>query len=54
VTSMSFALNDSSTMLRRNLLHMVRYPSMTLILAAFRSSSCCCSCTCSAGRSAPG
>ena len=35
MTSMSLALNDSATMLRRNLLHMLRYPSMTLILAGF-------------------
>jgi ABC-2 type transport system permease protein len=35
VTSVNLALTDSATMLRRNLLHMLRYPSMTLILAAF-------------------
>jgi ABC-2 type transport system permease protein len=29
---MSYVLTDSATMLRRNLRHMVRYPSMTLLL----------------------
>src|SRR5690242_9036203 len=29
---MSYALTDSATMLRRNLRHMLRYPSMTLLL----------------------
>ena len=32
MTTLSFAVRDSSTMLRRNLLHMRRYPSMTLML----------------------
>ena len=32
MSSMSLALTDSSTMLRRNLLRMRRYPSMTLLL----------------------
>ena len=32
MTSISLALNDSRTMLRRNLLRMRRYPSMTLLL----------------------
>jgi ABC-2 type transport system permease protein len=35
VTSVSVAMNDSVTMLRRNLRHMLRYPSMSLILAGF-------------------
>ena len=29
MSNLSYALTDSATMLRRNLLHMVRYPSMT-------------------------
>jgi ABC-2 type transport system permease protein len=33
MTTVSYALRDSRTMLRRNLLHMRRYPSMTLMLA---------------------
>lgn len=32
MTTLSLAVRDSSTMLRRNLLHMRRYPSMTLML----------------------
>ncbi len=35
MTALSLAMRDSSTMLRRNLRHMLRYPSMTLILAGF-------------------
>jgi ABC-2 type transport system permease protein len=34
MTSFTFAVRDSSTMLRRSLLHMRRYPSMTLMLVA--------------------
>jgi ABC-2 type transport system permease protein len=33
MTALSYALTDSATMLRRNLRHIVRYPSMTLQLA---------------------
>ena len=33
MTSLSYALTDSATMLRRNLRHMLRYPSLTLQLA---------------------
>jgi ABC-2 type transport system permease protein len=33
MTTMSYAAADSATMLRRNVRHMVRYPSMTLLLA---------------------
>ncbi len=32
MTSFSYALADSATMLRRNLRHLLRYPSMTLML----------------------
>lgn len=31
-TGTTYAVRDSVTMLRRNLTHMVRYPSMTLML----------------------
>jgi ABC-2 type transport system permease protein len=33
MTTIAYAARDSATMLRRNLLHMRRYPSMTLLLA---------------------
>jgi ABC-2 type transport system permease protein len=33
MTTISFALTDSATMLRRQLRHLLRYPSMTLLLA---------------------
>src|SRR3954454_9875160 len=33
MSTYSFAARDSATMLRRNLRHMIRYPSMTLMLA---------------------
>ena len=33
MTTIAYATRDSATMLRRNLLHMRRYPSMTLLLA---------------------
>src|SRR5215211_3219713 len=33
MTTLSYALTDSATMLRRQLRHMLRYPSMTLQLA---------------------
>jgi ABC-2 type transport system permease protein len=32
MSTLSYALTDSATMLRRNLRHMLRYPSMTLLL----------------------
>ncbi|HBW21217.1 MAG TPA: ABC transporter permease, partial [Actinobacteria bacterium] len=32
MTTLSYAAADSATMLRRNLRHMLRYPSMTLML----------------------
>ncbi|MFI5934623.1 ABC transporter permease [Actinoplanes sp. NPDC051494] len=33
MTTLTFALRDSNTMLRRNLRHMLRYPSLTFMLA---------------------
>ncbi|MEQ7004892.1 ABC transporter permease [Actinopolymorpha sp. B17G11] len=33
MSSLSHSVSDSTTMLRRNLLHMVRYPSVTLLVA---------------------
>lgn len=33
MSSLSYTLTDSATMLRRNLRHMLRYPSMTVLLA---------------------
>ena len=33
MTSLAYAVRDSNTMLRRNLRHIVRYPSMTVMLA---------------------
>ena len=32
MSTLSYAVSDSATMLRRNLRHMLRYPSMTLLL----------------------
>ncbi|MFC9361403.1 ABC transporter permease [Rhodococcus sp. NPDC057014] len=32
MTTMAYALSDSATMLRRNLRHMIRYPSVTVLL----------------------
>ena len=32
MSTLSHAVTDSATMLRRNLLHMLRYPSITVIL----------------------
>ena len=32
MSTLSYAVSDSATMLRRNLRHMLRYPSMTLQL----------------------
>src|SRR5260370_11030615 len=32
MTTVSYAVSDSATMLRRNLRHMLRYPSMTVML----------------------
>ena len=34
MSTLAYAVRDSATMLRRNLLHMRRYPSMTLMLVA--------------------
>src|SRR5215469_14286090 len=34
MTTLKYALSDSATMLRRNLRHMLRYPSMTFMLLA--------------------
>ena len=34
MTGASFVLRDTATMLRRNLLHARRYPSLTLLVAA--------------------
>jgi ABC-2 type transport system permease protein len=50
----AYLLSDSTTMLRRSLRRMRRYPSLTFFIAAIRSSSCCCSSTSSAGRSGRG
>jgi ABC-2 type transport system permease protein len=33
MTAYSYALSDSATMLRRNVLHMRRYPSLSLFIA---------------------
>ena len=33
MSTLSYAVTDSATMLRRQLRHMLRYPSMTLMLA---------------------
>lgn len=41
MSSPTLALRDSTTMLRRNLLHARRYPSLTLNLLL--TLSCCCS-----------
>jgi ABC-2 type transport system permease protein len=35
MTSLTYTVADSATMLRRNLKHQLRYPSLTLMLAAF-------------------
>jgi len=35
MTSLAYTLTDSATMLRRNLKHQLRYPSLTLMLAGF-------------------
>src|SRR4051794_11438592 len=35
MTSLTFTVADSTTMLRRNLKHQLRYPSLTLMLAGF-------------------
>ena len=32
MSTLAYAVSDSATMLRRNLRHMLRYPSMTLML----------------------
>ncbi|MET0887269.1 MAG: hypothetical protein ABWX92_12550 [Mycetocola sp.] len=34
MSTQSYAMKDSATMLRRNLLHMVRYPTVTLLVIA--------------------
>ena len=53
MSTQSYAMKDSATMLRRNLLHMVRYPTVTLWSSPYPSSSCCCSSTRSEARSGP-
>ena len=50
MSTLSYAVADSATMLRRQLRHMLRYASMTLMLIGMPSSSCCCSSTCSGAR----
>ena len=35
MTTLSYTLTDSATMLRRNIKHQLRYPSLTLMLAGF-------------------
>jgi ABC-2 type transport system permease protein len=32
MSALAYALTDSSTMLRRQMLHMIRYPSLTVML----------------------
>jgi hypothetical protein len=54
MSTLSYAVADSATMLRRQLRHMLRYASVMVFLVACRSSSCCCSSTSSAARWAPG
>ena len=50
----SHVVADAITMLRRNLLHMVRYPGLSMFADRGRRwCSCCCSCSSSAARSAP-
>ena len=36
MSTMTYAARDSATMLRRNLKHLVRYPSLTLMLIGSR------------------
>ena len=35
MSSLAYTVTDSATMLRRNLKHQLRYPSLTLMLAGF-------------------
>ena len=35
MSSLAYTITDSATMLRRNLKHQLRYPSLTLMLAGF-------------------
>ena len=39
MSTLSHAVTDSATMLRRNLRHMQRYPSMTLLILGMPASS---------------
>ena len=50
MSTLTYAVADSAMMLRRQLRHMLRYASMTLMLIGMPSSSCCCSSTCSGAR----
>ena len=52
MTTATYTLSDTRTLLHRNLLHAVHYPAMSLstLLMPLRS-SCCCSSTRSATRS---
>ena len=54
MSTLTYAVADSAMMLRRQLRHMLRYASITLMLIGMPSSSCCCSSTSSAGRWARG
>jgi ABC-2 type transport system permease protein len=54
MTTLAYTLSDSRVMLRRNLKHQLRYPSMTVMLIGLPSCSCCCSSTSSAASSALG
>ncbi len=51
MTTLTYTVSDSATMLRRNLKHQLRYPSLSLMLAGSRSCSCCFSSTSSAANS---
>jgi hypothetical protein len=52
MTTLAYTLSDSRVMLRRNLKHQLRYPSLTVCSSAYPSCSCYCSSTSSADNSA--
>jgi len=54
MSTLSYAVADSATMLRRQLRHMLRYASVTVFLVGMPIVSCCCSSTSSAARWATG
>ena len=45
MTTLTYATRDSATMLRRNLKHLIRYPSLTVTIIGCQRCSCCCSST---------